>query len=373
MAQVVGTWLIVPDGGGVENTAVSLICRCMGARIQCGHSSLVLEVTLLRYLRLSLIGLMFLLLLVGCDTDDPPPTPTLAAAAATLASATETAESIAAIPPTWTAVPVVTQPTATAGPTQPAPATSTSIPTVTLPPATETPTPTATATNTAVPTATPVPPTNTPAPAAPAAPPTISANPVLGGNLLVNGSFEEGWYNQNGIPELQLPNGWTFGYEEGPNPFDSSPVQNFVRPETRVLSKAFLPPFEHPIYILDGEHTIKMFKGYGATHFWLYQDVALDAGVYVFEINAYPDMVVGFENGQKVFAGDPASGEIRFIVGSGGSGWYFPAFGVMNKLTHTFTLDAPATVRIGVAFRGRYAIDNNGWFVDNWSLRKVEG
>lgn len=220
------------------------------------------------------------------------------------------------------------------------------------------------------------PPPATPAPV-PTQPPTPPATPApsgppIGANLLPNPSFEEGWYNQNGIPELQLPNHWIFEWDEGSNPFDSAPWSAFVRPEARVLSEAFLPADERAAFIWDGRHTVKIFKGNGALSYRLMTDVSLQPGTYVFEINIFPDLVSGYDGGNKVWASDPYSGEVRFIVDNGGSGWLLPAFGQRNTLTHTFTVNAPRAVRVGVAVRGRYALPNNGWFMDNWSLKRLQ-
>ncbi len=208
----------------------------------------------------------------------------------------------------------------------------------------------------------------------PTQPPPVSTTPApvpTGGNLLPNPSFEAGWYNQNGIPELQLPVQWLFEWDEGDNPFGSEPWSDFVRPETRVLSSAFLPVAEQPLFIYDGSHTIKIFKGSGAISFRLMTDVTLNPGTYRFTMNVFPDLVHTYENGQKVWAPDPYSGEVRFIVGSGGSGWLLPTFGQKNTLNHTFTINSPQTIRVGVAMRGRYALVNNGWFMDDWSLVKI--
>jgi hypothetical protein len=218
-----------------------------------------------------------------------------------------------------------------------------------------------------------VPPTSPPATAQPTAVPTISSNPVLGGNILPNGSFEEGHYNQNGIPELQLPNGWVFEWDEGATGFGSASWDVYVRPETRVLSKQFLPEYEHSLYIYEGNHTVKMFKGSGAISCRLMTDVSLEPGTYVFEVNVFPDVVMGYSDGQKIWADDPAAAEVRFIVTGGGTGWFFPAFGQRNTFTHTFTVTEAQTVRVGVGLRGRYALPNNGFFLDAWSLKKVEG
>ncbi len=215
------------------------------------------------------------------------------------------------------------------------------------------------------------PPAPNPVPTPPAPAPTPVPGPVSA-NLLPNPSFEGGWYNQNGIPELQLPNGWYLEYDQGTNPFDSAPWSDFVRPETRVLSSSMLPPQERPLYIWQGEYTVKIFKGSGAISTRLLTQVTLQPGNYRFTINVFPDLVSGYEGGQKIWAPDPFSGEVRFVVGGGGSDWILPTFGQRNTLSHSFSIGSAQTVQLGVALRGRYALANNGWFLDDWSLVKVQ-
>jgi len=41
-------------------------------------------------------------------------------------------------------------------------------------------------------------------------------------------------------------------------------------------------------------------------------------------------------------------------------------------VTLVFGIPAGQVVRIGAAMRGRWAIENNGWFLDDWSLRRIE-
>jgi hypothetical protein len=246
-------------------------------------------------------------------------------------------------------------PTPTPMPTkQPLP---TNTPTATqVPPPTETP---------AAPTMTPLPPTATPT-----EPPTT---PVINDvNLLPNSSFEEGYYHPSGIPELQVPNNWTLEWDEGYNPLDPDPWNVFVRPESRVLSRDFLPQAEHPLFIWHGNHTVKIFKQTGSLSFRLVTYPVLDAGTYLFQINVFPDMIDGYNpDGSKIWAPDPLSGELQFIVNSPQGSWIYPIFGQRNTFQHYFVLPQSGTVRLGVAFRGRWAIENNGWFLDDWSLRQV--
>lgn len=210
----------------------------------------------------------------------------------------------------------------------------------------------------------PHPPTPTPVPQ-------ITPEPGAA-NLLPNPSFEEGWYHPNAIPELQVPNSWLFDWDEGENPLDPSPWNVFVRPESRLLSTAFLPPDEHDLFIWDGDYTVKIFKGYGSVSFRLTTDIPLLPGSYLFQVNLFPDLVVGYTDGEKIWAPDPYSGEVRFIVDGPVGGddglWILPAFGQKNTLQYVFTVNEARVVEVGLAIRGRWAIQNNGWFMDDWSL-----
>ena len=328
----------------------------------------------LKYHRFSLALLALVALglgLAACSGDEP-------------AAATPVAEVATPAPAaTWTPLPaVILMPTNTAAPTDPASVTPTSAPSATPLPASPTPaaSPTVAASPTLAATAIAVPPTAAPTTSAPAAtrvpptaaPPTLSPNPTLGQNLLPNGSFEEGFSNQNGIAELHAPNGWRIEYQEGPTGFGSNAWDVYVRPDTRVFPAAFLPPEEHSLYIFDGSTTLKVFREQGALSMRLVTDVALQPGTYVLEANFFADVFEKYENDQKVAPSDPNAGEAALIAGTGGTGWIANNYLTRNTLKHTFTVSSAQTMTAGVGFRGRYAIANNGWFVDNLSLRQLQ-
>ena len=237
-----------------------------------------------------------------------------------------------------------------------------------------TPAETATPFPTLTPSQTPSPwPTRTPS----ATPPptetlTSTPAPIREGNYLANGSFEGGWYHSNNRPELQIPHEWLFEWDEGRNTLDPDPWNSFVRPEVRVLNTDFLPASEHETFIWDGEQTVKVFKGEGAISFRLLTDVQLEPGTYLFSIKIYPDLVMDYTpSGAKIWADDVLAGEVQMIADGRAESWMLPTFGQRNVFSTTFTIAEPRTVRVGVGVRGRWAILNNGWFMDDWTLQRV--
>ena len=207
-----------------------------------------------------------------------------------------------------------------------------------------------------------------PPPPVPTSVPPPTAPPPSSVNLLPNPSFEGGYYHQNGIAELQIPNGWLFEYDQGVGAPGTG--IGYVRPESRVLPDSMIPPHERPLFFFDGIWTIKVFKGDVPISFRLFTDIHLEPGTYQFSASYYPDLVISYSGG-KTFSYQPSAGEVAFILTGGGSGWSDVTAGIRNNMVQTFTITAPGTVRIGVAFRTRYAMPNNGFFIDNWSLNRI--
>jgi hypothetical protein len=220
---------------------------------------------------------------------------------------------------------------------------------------------------TAAPTATRPP---APAPTLPPAPAPTQPPAPVGGNLLSNPSFEDGYYNLYGAPELQVPVGWSMEIDEGGvlAPVTGEP---FIRPESRIAPRWGLPPSEADLFVYHGDWTIKVFKGGHPISFRLFTTVFLQPGTYRFTAQYFPDLVVAYEGGSKVWATDPVAGEVRFMNSAGGSGWLPVNTGVRNTLSQSFSVGSAGNVTVGVAFRTRYILANNGFFIDNWSLQRV--
>lgn len=246
--------------------------------------------------------------------------------------------------------------------------------------ATPTYTPTNTATPTNTPTRTPTPtrtatPSRTPTPG-PSPTPNRTTTPIgtaypVGPNLLSNPSFEEGSYDLYGAPELQVPLDWFMEIDEGGILAPSS-NEPFIRPESRIAPRWGLPAEEVNLFLYDGDWTIKVFKGGHPISFRLFTDVYLQPGTYRFTARFFPDLVTSYNSdGTKSWATDPLSGEIRFIRGNGGSVWQTVEAGEKNVMTYTFTVSGRGTVRLGVHFRTRYILANNGYFIDDWSLQRM--
>ncbi|MCB0000295.1 MAG: hypothetical protein KDE56_31235, partial [Anaerolineales bacterium] len=206
-----------------------------------------------------------------------------------------------------------------------------------------------------------------------AAVPAATAVASVSANLLPNASFEGDWYFFNSINELQIPVGWAAYTDEGFNTLTADPDDVFFRPEIRVVPARDLPESERGMFIFDGENTIKAFKGGAPTSFAIYTDIALTAGTYRFSMSFFPDIVSVYNGGSKVWATDPDSAEARVILNDGGTAWATTNIATKNTVTYEFTLEQPATVRIGGAFRNRYVNSNNGWFLDDWSLVRLGG
>lgn len=189
-------------------------------------------------------------------------------------------------------------------------------------------------------------------------------------NLLRNGSFESGWYHPDNIPEIQCPNQWSFEWE-GPNtPNPIAPEWPFARPEVRVLSKAQLPESEWAGFILEGQQTLKIFRGYGAWWGRLVQRFeTLPHGLYKLTVNIIDDIYTGVAGGAKEPAPDPLSGQVRFLI-NGHAIRFIPTQRLcLNTFKYAFQAGGLATIKVD--FLLPHPVANACYFVDDWHLELI--
>lgn len=212
----------------------------------------------------------------------------------------------------------------------------------------------------------------------PPGPPPVP-EPAPDENLLRNASFEAGHYHWHNVVEIVIPNEWDFWYQTDKSLRLDRQVQAFDPPETVVWNVGQAPPHEQDLFFLSGDYALKVFKGWGAIWWRLFQTVrGLTVGAtYRFTAPVFPDLVSSYVGGEKRWAGDPLAGELRLYVVQGDepnprwmNGDDFK-FGFYTRHTLEFTARSPeATVVIEA--RGRWGLLNNGWFVDALKLERID-
>ena len=202
----------------------------------------------------------------------------------------------------------------------------------------------------------------------------------MGQNLLVNGSFEDGYYHKDGVPELAIPNHWEFWYAPAPTPYVYRQDSDWFPPETVVWNINDAPLDERDIFFLSGAYCLKVFKGWGPIWWQLSQTVnGLTLGArYRFSVPIHPDLVMAKSGAQKIYADDMLAGEHVIQVNSGASvfesGWQDGEkvpFGTYTTLALNFTAAAESAV-CSVECRGRWGLLNNGWFLDALTLERID-
>lgn len=205
-------------------------------------------------------------------------------------------------------------------------------------------------------------------------------------NLLRNPRFTElvdgkTYYNRGNDPGLAVPHDWVIGFYEQqaadsplpvPNETFPLPTQDdpFRKPETVVWRREDAPADEVDLLFGNLPYVVKIFKGFSPIWILFYQFVTLDAGRrYRFSVEVYPDLVASWEGVRKIFAPDPLSGEFRLEPEGASSLWQngdLVPFGQWITLAVEFV--AAANDFVGLEFRGRHGLANNGLFVRNPQL-----
>ena len=207
-----------------------------------------------------------------------------------------------------------------------------------------------------------------------------------GPNILANPGFEEGYFNQGGIAEIAVPNGWRMHWLDGQTFGGAVGVAN--RPETVVWYIEDAPVHERPLFWRDGAYNLKVFKGGTPLYAALSQDVSgLQVGQrYRFAVPVYPDIVAQYTASGKVPPGRADSALVRLGSSAVGapwrdegqinySGWWSgESIGNFylnyNVFIHEFTATA-TSMTVWVEMAARDNNPNNGFFLDGLSLQAI--
>jgi hypothetical protein len=151
------------------------------------------------------------------------------------------------------------------------------------------------------------------------------------------------------------------------------------------------PEHEKDLFFLDGNFCLKVFKANAPLYFALTQEVfGLTPGArYRFTAQVYPDIVKGYQRGQKVRPDDIWHAEARagwsdpdtlWPEGLDGavhwSAWFNKKkenfeFGEYRDIWHEFVAPAGGRVRVWLECKAKWADAENNWFLDAFSLEQV--
>lgn len=208
-------------------------------------------------------------------------------------------------------------------------------------------------------------------------------------NLLTNPNFDDGHHHQDNIPEIVVPDGWYIYWIDNES-FPGCGTPPAYRPESVVWHISGAPDHEKKLFFLSGEYCWKVFKANAAVYFAVTQELSgLTPGAhYRFKANVYPDIVVKYENYQKVRPGDIWSAETRVGWSAPSTPWphaqdgdvnWDPWFNVNNKnfkfgeyneIWMEFVAPASGEARVWLECKAKWGFENN-WFMDSFILEQV--
>lgn len=218
--------------------------------------------------------------------------------------------------------------------------------------------------------------------------PVVNAQGV---NLLTNPSFEDGYYFQDGIPELAAPNGWRLHYLDGSTFAGIAEGAVARRPESVVWPRNQAPASEQNVFWRDGTYIVKLFKPWSPVYFGMSQTVSgLTPGAqYEFVAHVYVDIVQQYEDGNKIApSNEPEGVGVRLGNSLPGATWRdastinYGGFAMQANtspfhqsyltLRHRFTATGSQQV-VWLEMYSRYGYANNGFFMDDFALIPVGG
>lgn len=201
----------------------------------------------------------------------------------------------------------------------------------------------------------------------------------LGPNLLENPGFEGGHYNQDGIAEITVPNGWRMHWSNNELIFGGEwPT---ARPETVVWNSTGGVPAGEEKFWRDGIYTMKVFKSWTPMWAAMSQDVeGLEVGrKYRLVVPIYVDIFEKFEGGRKIIPERKDTGRVRLGTSPVGatwrdenaikySGWWTaetidPFYQAMPTFIYDFVATEP-NMTVWIEMASTYPYANNGFFYD---------
>lgn len=201
----------------------------------------------------------------------------------------------------------------------------------------------------------------------------------LGPNLLENPGFEGGHYNQDGIAEITVPNGWRMHWSNNELIFGGEwPT---ARPETVVWNSTGGVPVGEEKFWRDGIYTMKVFKSWTPMWAAMSQDVeGLEVGrKYRLVVPIYIDIFEKFEGGRKIIPERKDTGRVRLGASPVGatwrdenaikySGWWTaetidPFYQAMPTFIYDFVATEP-NMTVWIEMASTYPYANNGFFYD---------
>lgn len=211
-----------------------------------------------------------------------------------------------------------------------------------------------------------------------------AAQEIISENLFRNPGWEAGYYNQDSISQIAVPNEWRMHWLDNV-PFEGTDGRPAYRPETVVWNIQDAPERERSVFFRDGSYTLKIFKGWAPMYAGVSQDVSgLEVGrKYRISAPIFVDIVEDYSGGNKVPPGDPRHGFVRFGVGPVGAPWldasqinYSPYWTAENvnpfyQAMPIFVWDFVATapdMTIFIEMGSNYPHRNNGFFMDGVGL-----
>ncbi|MBN2006047.1 MAG: hypothetical protein JXA21_22005 [Anaerolineae bacterium] len=207
-------------------------------------------------------------------------------------------------------------------------------------------------------------------------------------NLLKNPNFDEGYYHQDNLPEIVVPNHWYLYWID--NEIFKGAGGIAYRPESVVWNIKDAPSREKFIFFLSGRYCWAVFKAGTPLYFAATQAVfGLTPGAtYRFNARVYPHIVTGYSDGEKIRTSDIWAAEAR-------AGWSAPntpwpraedgdvawsnwfnmynqnfVFEKYNDVWVEFQAPASGEVRVWVECKAKWGFENN-WLMNSFSLLQV--